>query len=86
MNHHATKSASTGPLLPMDYAALGYLAECGGSAPAIAIPLRLFRGPFDKDAPNLVDLGLVKHRRGGITSITAAGRKALAEHQTKETV
>ena len=70
-------------LLSMDYACLGYLVEHGdnGSMPTIAIPLRLFRGDIPEGAPNLVDLGLVKHR-GDRTTITVAGRTALSsKHQ-----
>lgn len=67
-----------GPTLPMDYLVLAYLSGCGGSAPTIAIPARLFRGDIPAGAPSLVDLGLIKHD-GEITSITSAGREAIAD-------
>lgn len=70
-------------LLAMDYACLGYLIEHGdeGSAPTIAIPIRLFRGEIPEGTPDLVDLGLVKHA-GDRTEITPAGRAAHAlQHQ-----
>lgn len=66
-------------LLPMDYACLEYLVEHGddGSMPTIAIPNRLFRGEIPQGSPNLVALGLIKHKADR-TSITLAGRAAVA--------
>jgi hypothetical protein len=63
----------------MDYAVLGYLAECGGSAPYAAIPAKLFRGEIPEVAPTLLELGLIEHC-GELTSITDAGALALSSH------
>lgn len=63
--------------LPMDIRCLRYLDECGGSAPRVAIPLKLFSGEMPDGHPNMVDLGLIEHD-GEITKITQAGRDALA--------
>lgn len=69
-------------LLPMDYACLGWLIEHGdgGSMPTIAIPARLFRGEIPEGMPNLVDLGLIEHRRDR-TTITLLGHMAVAPAQ-----
>lgn len=69
-------------LLPMDRAALAYLVGCGGSAPTIAIPAKLFVGNIPLGSPDLVDLGMVEHV-GDNTSITVAGRTALSSQQGK---
>jgi hypothetical protein len=64
-------------LIQMDRAVLNYLVEVGGSAPSIAVPLRLFRGPdIPAGHPNMVELGLIEHD-GNLISITSAGREAL---------
>lgn len=65
-------------LLPMDYACLQYLIDHGdgGSMPTVAIPSRLFAGEIPQCTPSLVALGLIEHR-GGWTTITPTGRRAL---------
>lgn len=66
-------------LLPMDYAALAYLAE-HGPLPLIAIPDRLFRGEIPEGMPSLVELGMIVHR-GELTSITTAGLAAISQRR-----
>ena len=63
-------------LIPMDRECLQWLSEVGGSAPTVAIPIRLFAGMVPENYPNMIELGLVKHV-GEITSITTAGYRAL---------
>jgi hypothetical protein len=63
-------------LLPMDFDLFRYLVECGGSAPTIAIPAKIFRGEIPDDATNLTEFGLIRQAKG-ITSITDLGRSVL---------
>lgn len=63
-------------LLPMDCALLRRLVEFGGRVPTISVPAKLFAGEIPSDAPNLVELGLIKHI-GGDVAITPAGRAAI---------
>jgi hypothetical protein len=66
-------------LLPMDYRCLAYLVEHGGRVPYSGIPSRIFAGAITETTPNLVELGLVLHKKQHVY-ITEAGRSALADH------